>query len=568
MTVPWEQLVKDTVKFLKQHSTETDTFVFYIQGTNPTKDTFRALTDKFLAALHTYPLVVAPTKRAPNVRYFDNVQQILLSDDTTPESAKLFVCISEPELTENKHKTHFSICRFLELEKHCLEQYSSSHFTKLVEASFNILCQLETLRLQTERAEEEARAEKEEKLKQEHKRREQENSNTMARIPSSLQPNVPTFDETNVQAWLDEVRELYLPYAADKDENNIAKLVTSFVPPHVKNIHNSLKTKPWAEYAAGMVRAFQTDNSMTSILDLMRMQSMKQGESIRSFLYRVDALADKADPPLSPKDRCRVFLQLLPVSLSSIMIGRSNASVKDFISTVESVMAEQRLIDPTQQSPSIGWHVAPQKQDAAGTAVGEKICALLEHLSVAEKPKLDSELDQAATKLLEFVQHKTQPPPAAEQVTTESIMKLVDDRFQAYSQQRGSGRGGSRGRGDGRGRGRGGYKPQGAYMPQGGYAPRGGYAHYQSYGPRMPRGGYVQRPYFQVQQPQQQGYQQQYQQQYQQAPPMPQQRAIMPPPQTVHQAPQPQGYQQETRVCYRCGVAGHLAYQCVQNQGF
>ena len=89
----------------------------------------------------------------------------------------------------------------------------------------------------------------------------------MARIPISLQPNVPVFYETNVAAWHDEVKELYLPYADAKSADHIPSMSTSFVPPHVKNIHNSLKTKPWTEYVDDMVRAFQTDNSRTSILD-------------------------------------------------------------------------------------------------------------------------------------------------------------------------------------------------------------------------------------------------------------------------------------------------------------
>lgn len=390
----------------------------------------------------------------------------------------------------------------------------------------------------------------------------------MVSIPASLQPQLPKFEDTNVQGWLTEVKDIFSLYFTDTKD--FLQYLGPLLPEYMKKQHSENKTKTWEQYLQAMKDAFQVDVGWSAIQDSMLMQTIKVGESPRSFLLRVNSMADKIQPTMPEADRCRIFLQLLPSHLADRMIDKVNSSVKNFIDSLESVISAKKLLTGHRAST---WGLPSKEiernpiEPTRSNAVGDKICALLEKLSVASPAPSAPSTDASALKLVEFVENQTAQTDAQQgDKIVESVLKLIEQRFPFQFPSRG---------GRGRGPGRGGYGPAwhmpqhvGYGTPYPGYgaprAPFGSFASYQGYAQQLYR-PYQRAPYAPCQPPYAP---RQYFSAPQQAPPAPQQRAIMPPPQTVPQAPQPQGYQQETRVCYRCGVAGHLAYQCVQNQGF
>ena len=544
MTDGWQTKVKETFVELQKFKSADESYITYVEQREPAKGATLVLADALIENLDSFPLVYIPNARSPNFRYNDKTPTVLLSDPTDPESARLFVCFHEDDVVNCGHWTKLVIGRIFELHRQYKTEGELSQFIKLLRGCIHILRSLEIHRVAEEKEQE-----RRDRERRDHESRKQKPLFKMSSLPLALQPKLPKLDDMNVAGWLTEVKEIFSPYI--ESDSDILQSLGPLLPDYMREKHGEWKTKSWDEYLQAMTEAFQVEVGWSAIQDAMLMQTIKVGESPRSFLLRVDAMANKIKPKMPENDRCRIFLQLLPTNLAEKMVDKVNNGVKSFIESVEAVISAGKLLSGHKAS---AWGLPVQNSNSEPVKArdtGDKICALLEQLAVGETTPQASNLEKAADKLVQFVdrQNARVGTQDTEQIA-ESVMKLMETRFPSQFAGRGVGRG--RGRGRGGHYGRGGYAPQGGYVPQGGYAPRGGYgAPYQTYGPRMPRGGYVQRPYYQVQQ-----------RQYQPAPFMPQQRAILPPPQAAPQAPQPQGPQHEIRVCYRCGVAGHLAYQC------
>jgi hypothetical protein len=381
------------------------------------------------------------------------------------------------------------------------------------------------------------------------------NLNMASKFPQSLQPQVPKFDESDLKRWLEDCKNLFLIYLDAQSgsgqlsaplEDQIPKLLTSFVPEFARGVHDSNKDKSWNEYAEAMKTAFQSDNSMSAVRELMLSQTKRPGESLKAYLYRVSNLGERAETPLSTVDRCKVLTQLLPPSVAMAMLGWSKLlTVPQFIDRVETIFNKTKAMSANWGMDANPFRNAGDKSDTdtktdKTTSDMTKICALLEKLSDTDKP--ESPLDQVAKKLDQMLDMKktTTQTPNTDSLD-EKVMKIFEAKYPHFAQ-------GTRGRGrghQGRGRGRGGR----------GYG-RGGYG----YG----RGGFVQAygGYAGGQAPNQYGYAPMVAYGQPPAPQAYQQPAIMPPPQQQRGGRGGSYGQQGVRLCYVCGDATHLSYSC------
>lgn len=362
-------------------------------------------------------------------------------------------------------------------------------------------------------------------------------------LPQNLQPKVPPFDMSNVGGWLERCSRLFLPYCQRPQnvevenfvpQNCVQKMFTDFLPDHALQFHLANLDNDWETYKKLMIDEFQIDNSVTAITDLMLSQAKKPGEDWRSYLYRVNAIADKSRTILTDEDRCRILVKLLPLRMASFLVEK-NCTVKEFIKIVERLQSQSQFLEQIwDEKMGIGsasrQPVQAISPDASSSKI-DKICALLEKLSVEkeqtdEEKKLDTLL-QSISKLAD----RTTPANNDPETLTETVMKIVSSKFPQLSNGRGRGGRGRGNRGQGRGR------------------------------PWGMRGGARGAPHFYY--PSQNfGYMQYYpMQQQQQGQPLALQAS-------GEQQQQPQQQAPQLRRCYSCNGIGHLSYTCPNRLDF
>ncbi len=94
-----------------------------------------------------------------------------------------------------------------------------------------------------------------------------------------------------------------------------------------------------------MVKRFQPDNSVSAVLDTVARMQQKETESYRAFVNRLSGVAKRSDPPLPKKEVCRALLKALPVSISSLIIGKGYTTVTEFIEIMEDILTDINLIE-------------------------------------------------------------------------------------------------------------------------------------------------------------------------------------------------------------------------------
>lgn len=183
-------------------------------------------------------------------------------------------------------------------------------------------------------------------LRENLERLEKELAKKMSPVPSlpwSLQPGIPPFDENALSDWFKTVKETYAEY--EVPEKKLHFYIFNALPPYARTAHAELRDRPWSEYVQEMVKRFQPDNSMSAVLDTIAQMNKKENESYRAFVNRLSGIAKRSDPPLPEKEICRALLKALPVSISSLMIGKGYTTVTEFITIMENILTDMNLIE-------------------------------------------------------------------------------------------------------------------------------------------------------------------------------------------------------------------------------
>lgn len=608
---------------------------FFIYGSasnkRQTEATFRHLAQSLISHLPTYPVVLQTQEQVEK----DQLTIVLQSDPNDADSPYLLICPLASQAEEFKDHHKFYILRVFELKKffEATKTYTDADFEDALTLALGTLAKFtksredlialesaerrrhvhaereiknisdEITRLETqianlqvscnqlrlERAatndeciqEEEALEELQAKRDALRLAQALLESEMTTPIPNCYRPAVPKFSDSNVGAWLEDMKALYNEFA-ESDVGRIA-LIGPFLPDSARAAHEANKDKSWAEYKAAITSLCQIDVSFSSLHDQMVMQTIKPSETPRAFLLRVAAMPDRAGLTMTESDKCRVFLQLLPPDLAEKMVDKVGNGVISFINSLELIVSARKLIPGRGQATPWGGQQAQQASaapsEAAGGTVAAKICALLEKLSPQEPEPL-SKLDEAAEKLVQFIDKKIEgPKPVAaetEDALVAKILKTVTDQYELKELDPPRGRRGGRGRGRGRGRGNFGGGRGGQWVQhQGSYygGQQGNYGGQPAYYVNMPpqqqyyQQGPPQQPAYYGNMPPQQSYQQAPPQQYQQrqgpyippfmSQPAPQQGAGQPGQQSGSNPPPPQGGR-----CWGCNNTGHIQRDC------
>jgi hypothetical protein len=513
-----------------------DSFLVYIEPRKPNKDTFDSLAKLLIAHLDSFPLTYIPNDRQPKVRYCDDFETYLCSEND-PESPKLVVCATEDLVVDYSELEKIYISKLVKIRTVLNSQLFLTSLRQVFVHSLQYLRQKEVERLNYKKSDRERDNNKKSKFRRDKTPDPQ--INMANKFPQGLQPTIPKFDENNVKRWLEDCKDMFLIYLGGSEsstpENQVPKLLTPFIPDFARGIHDGIKERPWVEYVEGMIGSFQSDNSMSAVRDLMLSQTRKQGESLRAYLHRVSSLGNRANPPLSAVDCCRILNQLLPPNIAMAMLGWSKLlQVPQFIDRAENIFNESKTMSATwgtdASSPGLAKDRPAMRTDDQDLS---KICALLEKLTDTDKQ--ETPLDIVAKKLDDLIQQKSKTTQEhGVDGLDERVMKIFESKYPNLAQ-------GNRGRGRGRG-GRGFGRSRYGYA-RGGFLPAyGGYAGGQNpdqygYAPMVAYG----------QPPAPQGYQQ---------------PAIMPPPQQQRGGRGGSYQQQGVRLCYVCGDPTHLSYSC------
>ncbi|KAK3911527.1 Retrovirus-related Pol polyprotein from transposon 412, partial [Frankliniella fusca] len=115
-------------------------------------------------------------------------------------------------------------------------------------------------------------------------------------------------------------------------------------------MHDDLKSKAWKDYVEIMADAFQSDNSMTAVLDRLGKMAQKSGETYKAFAHRVYNESRRANPPLPEEEVTRIMLKILPPSVATLMIGKNCKTVADFINQLERSIIERNIVSNASEN--------------------------------------------------------------------------------------------------------------------------------------------------------------------------------------------------------------------------
>ncbi|KAK3927478.1 Retrovirus-related Pol polyprotein from transposon 412 [Frankliniella fusca] len=233
--------------------------------------------------------------------------------------------------------------------------------------------------------------EEKERLRKEEEKLAKKNREKMAALPLTLQPTLPNFDEGSVREWFENAKRVYAKYSIKEDDLHM--YVLHFLPPYARGKHEELQGKPWGEYVEAMVKAFQSDNSMSAVMGNLMNMRPRENETYRAFAHRLYSASRRANPPLPEKEVCRIMLKILPHSVASLLVGRSCDQISDFIQILEDAITDRNMIEAGSMPSSFekGWKDEVGNLKKLVESKEEKILATVS--SLAEE-KFDTFLKQ------------------------------------------------------------------------------------------------------------------------------------------------------------------------------